>query len=172
MKNLLQKYVSLLLAAGLVVAADQITKYLVRLYLPYVDYSWSPAPWIEPYFSIVNRTNTGATLSMFSGMSGVFTLFAAAVSIAIIVYYPRLPASERLLRLVVGLYLGGTLGNLIDRLLFNGRVTDFVMVGRFTVFNLADLSITSAVILLVIGLLLRDDKSKAAPSQPEEQPPY
>jgi len=57
--------------------------------------------------------------------------------------------------------LGGALGNLIDRIVF-GPVTDFISVGRFPVFNIADSSITIGVGLLILGLLISERREKLA----------
>ena len=51
----------------------------------------------------------------------------------------------------MGLQLAGAAGNLIDRLMI-GKVTDFISVGSFPVFNVADLSITIGVIVLLLGV--------------------
>jgi len=61
------------------------------------------------------------------------------------------------------LQLAGASGNLIDRLMM-GKVTDFISVGTFPVLNLADASITLGVIVLLLGVWLKDrsDKKKAA----------
>jgi len=67
------------------------------------------------------------------------------------------------LKLAMGLQLGGAAGNLVDRLLV-GRVTDFISVGVFPVFNVADSSISIGVVVLLIGVWIkeRDDKKRAA----------
>ena len=60
--------------------------------------------------------------------------------------------------IAVGLYMGGAIGNLIDRLTI-GKVTDFVSVGSFYIFNVADASINIAVVLLLIALW-QEEKTK------------
>jgi signal peptidase II len=57
--------------------------------------------------------------------------------------------------------LGGALGNLIDRVFQGGQVTDFISVGNFFVFNVADSFITVGVIVLLIGIWLEDKREKA-----------
>jgi signal peptidase II len=54
------------------------------------------------------------------------------------------------MRFALGLQLGGALGNLIDRLNFSGTVTDFISVGTFAIFNIADASISTGVALLAL----------------------
>jgi signal peptidase II len=55
--------------------------------------------------------------------------------------------------------LGGSIGNLIDRILF-GHVVDFVSVGNFAVFNVADSSITIGVAIMILAMLYQEFKSK------------
>ena len=71
--------------------------------------------------------------------------------------------------------LAGALGNLLDRLTQEGRVTDFISVGNFPVFNVADSSITVGTIILLIGIVLQEraamkEKNNAAKSEPVSEP--
>jgi signal peptidase II len=63
------------------------------------------------------------------------------------------------MRVAIAMQLGGALGNLIDRLVF-GPVTDFISVGRFPVFNIADSSITVGVGLLLLALWLAERRER------------
>jgi signal peptidase II len=63
------------------------------------------------------------------------------------------------LRLAMGLQLGGAAGNLIDRLQ-TGRVTDFISIGSFPVFNIADSAISVGVVVLLLGVWLRERQSQ------------
>ncbi len=151
MKRHFGDYIPLLAIAGLVVVLDQWTKNLVRTNIPYSEI-WAPWNWLLPYARIVHWQNSGAAFGMFQGMAIVFAILAVIVSVAILYYYPLVPKEEWLIRLALGLQLGGALGNLIDRIRFNGTVTDFVSVGNFAVFNVADASISIGVVLLVLGM--------------------
>ncbi len=71
-----------------------------------------------------------------------------------------------LLRFAIGLQLGGALGNLIDRLR-TGAVVDFIDVGAWPIFNLADSSIVVGMALLV-GILLLGDAGSRTPAEPED----
>ncbi len=162
MKKILTSYAALLsLAAGIVIA-DQITKYLVRNNIPMGE-MWSPWPWLAPYARIVHWSNTGAAFGMFQRFGGVFTVLAIIVSIAILYYFPRVPREEWPLRLAMGMQLGGAVGNLIDRLT-QGNVTDFISVGNFAVFNIADASISVGVAVLIIGVWIMDQSQKKSGS--------
>jgi len=158
LKKIIRSYALLAGMAGLIVAVDQWMKALVRANLA-VGEIWSPWPWLTPYARIVNWNNTGAAFGMFQGFSGVFTLLAIVVALVIIYYFPRVPAQDWVLRIAMGLQLGGALGNLVDRITM-GRVTDFISVGSFAVFNVADSSITVGVIILVLGVWLKEQHDK------------
>ena len=68
--------------------------------------------------------------------------------------------------------LAGAAGNLIDRLRFDGRVTDFISVGTFPVFNVADASISIGTAILLLGVYLQERAAQRAgalePKQPSE----
>ncbi len=145
-------YLVLVGAAGVVVALDQITKYLVRSRLVLGE-AWAPIPSIGDWFRVVHWTNTGAAFGLFPSGGLIFTVVAVAVTGAILFYYPRIPAGHGLLRLALILQLSGALGNLADRL-FQATVTDFVAVAQFPVFNVADASISVGVALLVVSMWL------------------
>ena len=160
--RVIKDYIYLLLVAGSVVVLDQITKTLVRSNLAFQE-TWVPAPWVEPYARIVNWKNTGAAFGMFQNLSMVFTVLAIVVTVVILYYFPRIPSEDRVLRLALGLQLGGALGNLIDRLT-QGYVTDFVSVWNFPVFNVADASISLGVAILILEMWVRDRKERQVSS--------
>jgi signal peptidase II len=93
-------------------------------------------------------------------MSLVFTVLAFIVAGVIIYYFPQVPRDEWLIRLAMGLQMGGALGNLIDRLTQDGTVTDFISVGNFPVFNIADASISVGVAILFFGMWHRERKER------------
>jgi len=78
-------------------------------------------------------------------------------------------ADDWALRLAMGLQLGGAAGNLIDRLIA-GKVTDFISIGNFAVFNVADSSISVGVAVLVLGVWIkeRNDKKKIPSGEAEK----
>ena len=158
MKKLLKDYLVLFLIVAIVIVLDQVTKKLVRDALPLGE-MWAPWPWLLPYARIVHWYNTGVAFGMFQGMGGIFTVVAILVSGAIIYYFPRVPAEDWTLRLAMGLQMGGALGNMIDRLT-RGQVTDFISVGNFAVFNVADSSITVGVLVLLLGVYLQERRKK------------
>lgn len=157
MKKILNQTVVYLLAA-LIVFADQYTKYLVRQNLD-VRESWSPWPWLAPYARILHTENTGAAFGMFQSGGLIFAVIAVIVSIVIVYYTARLPEGQWWIRLTLGLQLGGALGNLVDRVA-RGPVTDFVSVGSFAIFNVADASISVGVALLALLMWIESRQAK------------
>jgi signal peptidase II len=147
--------------AGLIVALDQWTKWLVRTNLPEGG-SWLPEwlDWLSPYARVIHWYNSGAAFGMFQGASVVFAILAFIVIAAILYYYPRVEQDDWTLRLAMAMQLAGALGNLIDRLMFRGMVTDFISVGTFPVFNVADASISVGVVVLLLGAWVRERKEK------------
>jgi signal peptidase II len=87
---------------------------------------------------------------MFQGMGWVFAILSMIISVFIIVFYGKVPARDWPLRVALILQLGGALGNLIDRLTV-GHVTDFISLGNFAVFNVADSCITVGVVVMILG---------------------
>lgn len=173
MKKVFEKYGLLIMIVGVLVTLDQWTKWLVRANIP-LGGSWLPESldWLSPYARIVHWYNTGAAFGMFQGGSMVFTVLAFIVIGAIIYYFPQVEKSDWTLRIAMSMQLAGASGNLIDRLTQAGRVTDFVSVGNFPVFNVADSSITVGTIILLIGIFLQEMKEKkTAESQPVSETP-
>jgi len=158
-KTVLTDLILLFAIAGLIVFLDYWTKDLVRQSLD-LGASWMPLEWLAPYARIVHWRNSGAAFGMFQNGGIIFTGLAIVVSIFIVYYFPQVPKEEWALRLAMGMQLGGALGNLLDRLLFDGYVTDFVSVGSFPVFNVADSSIFIGVCVLIIGVWISERKLK------------
>lgn len=160
MKRKVKDYLILLSVAGLIVALDQWTKWLVRETLP-LRGTWLPEwlDWLSPYARIVHWNNSGAAFGMFQQGNLIFTILAFLVIGAILYYYPRVEAEDWTLRLAMGLQLGGAAGNLVDRLLIS-KVTDFISISVFPVFNIADASITVGVLVLLLGVWLKERLAK------------
>jgi len=161
----IRNYAFLILVAGMVVGLDQWSKALVRANMA-LGQSWLPQgwDWLTPYARIIHIQNTGAAFGSFQGDYGwVFTSLALLVIGFIFYYLPQVPETDGWLRLALGLLVGGALGNnVIDRLLL-GHVTDFISVGSFWVFNVADMSINLCVAVLLFGMLskIRQEHKKA-----------
>jgi signal peptidase II len=148
--------------AGVIIALDQWTKWLVRENIEF-GAQWVPEwlMWLSPYARIVHWSNSGAAFGMFQNGNLVFTTLAILVIIAIIYYFPQVEAEDWTLKVAMGFQLAGAAGNLIDRLL-KGKVTDFISVGSFPVFNVADSSITVGVIVLLLGVWIKEIQDRKA----------
>lgn len=153
-------YLILILPAAVIVGLDQWTKWLVRTNLPF-DGMWLPAwlSWLSPYARIVYWFNSGAAFGSFQNGNPVFTVLAIIVIALIFYYFPRIDSTDWTLRLALVLQLAGASGNLVDRLM-RGKVTDFISIGTFPVFNLADSSITIGVAVLLLGVWLKERAEK------------
>mgnify|MGYP000491059594 CR=1 FL=1 len=142
----------LLSVAALVLALDIATKVLaVKLLVPN-----EPVPIIGDTVSWTLVRNSGAAFSMATGYTWVLTLIAMGVVGGIVWMGRRLVSPWWALGL--GLVLGGALGNLMDRVFrapgpLRGHVVDFLSIGWWPVFNLADSAVVCGAALLV-GLSL------------------
>jgi len=158
LKRKLVDYIFLFTIAGVVVFLDQWSKATVRANLDLGEI-WAPWHWVIPYARILYIENSGAAFGIFQGMNSIFSILAVLVAIAIIYYFPQIPPEDWLIRLALSLQLGGALGNLTDRI-NTGLVTDFISVGVFPVFNIADASISVGTALLILGMLLKEWKDR------------
>ncbi|MEW5867785.1 MAG: signal peptidase II [Chloroflexota bacterium] len=150
MKQRLLDYLILLSVAGLVVLLDQWIKSLVRTHLS-PNEIYRPDLWITQYVRILHLKNSGTIGGIFQNMGGFFTVLSILISITVLLYFPQVPRQEWMLRLSLCLVLGGGVGNLIDRL-SRGYVTDFVSVGNFLVFNVADASLSVGIALCLFAV--------------------
>jgi signal peptidase II len=136
--------------AVLVFIVDRVTKALVIANVPIgTEQDLLPHVWIT------NTENAGAAFGVAQGgaLLLLFSLGSIAVAIGLVVYVARTPISPWAGALL-GLILGGTVGNGYDRL-FLKTVTDFVATHVWPVFNIADSAITVGVVLLLAGYLVR-----------------
>jgi signal peptidase II len=169
-KKYILVYAKLFGIAGIVIALDQWTKWLVREHIPFAT-QWLPESmaWLMPYARLVHWQNSGAAFGMFQGGSIVFTVLAFIVIGVILFYYPRIESEGWIFQLALSLQLAGATGNLISRLTLEGHVTDFISVGTFPVFNIADSAITVGTAVLVLGVWLSERAQKQAQDESDPQ---
>jgi signal peptidase II len=164
-------YLFLFLMAAIIVGFDQWTKALVRNYVT-LGGDWLPTwlAWLMPYARVRYWYNSGAAFGFFQNGNTIFSTLAVLVDLFIIYYFPRTSRQDWWLRLAMAMQFAGATGNLVDRLFFQ-HVTDFISVGSFAIFNVADASISVGVAVLVVGIWLkeRSDKKKAAMVPPIEE---
>jgi signal peptidase II len=164
MKKFIKNYWLLFLLAVIIIPADQITKYFVRTY---ITSPWTPIHAL-PFLQIVNWENDGVAFGLFQGMGWIFMILSFVVAAAIFYYFPKISKQDPFIRWALAIEFGGAIGNLIDRLTI-GKVTDFVKVGRFAVWNVADACITIGVILLLIGFIIQEVREKKRKDIEKEQ---
>ena len=139
---------------------DQATKYIAETHLVVGD----PVPVIDGLVWWSLHHNPGAAFSMGVQMTVVLSVLALGVAIGMIGWVlPRVRTG--LAAAACSLLTAGVLGNLTDRLFrdpgpFRGHVVDFISVRWFAIFNVADICITSAAVLLVIWSVVNDRKAK------------
>jgi signal peptidase II len=157
-------YAVLILVAVIIVTSDQLAKVWVRAHVA-LGGDWLPGQlaWLMPYARIRFWYNSGAAFGIFANGNLVFMVLAIIVAGAILYYFPRVARKDWWLRLALILQFSGAVGNLTDRIQF-GHVTDFISVGNFAIFNIADASISVGVVVLILGVWITDmsDKRRAA----------
>lgn len=126
--------------------ADLVTKRLVEANL----LLGQTIPIIPDVFHLTRVANPGAAFGLFPVGPVALAAVAALVAVVILVVGPVLARNSSVLRLGLGLQLGGALGNLVDRLRI-GLVTDFLDFRFWPVFNIADMAIVAGAGLLVLG---------------------
>ena len=142
-----KKNIIIFSTALFIVFLDQITKFLIKQ-----NFQLNQSiPIIKNILHLTYITNTGSAFGLFKGLNVFFILFSIIVIILIFYYLNKTKENEKALLFAIGLLLGGTIGNLIDRV-FYGVVTDFIDFRIWPVFNLADSAVSISVILLIVLL--------------------
>ena len=135
-----------------VLAVDQFTKYLVVKHF-LVGESF---PVLENIMHFTYVRNQGAAFGMMKGQQLFFIIVTVVILLAIVIFYKELPLHNFMNRFALGLILGGSIGNLIDRVRL-GYVIDFIDFRIWPVFNIADSSVVIAVIIFSYWLLVIDN---------------
>jgi len=145
-----------IVVAVVVIVLDRITKSIVNATIPY----GTEVQVLGHLVGITNIRNSGAAFGFAPVGPWVFLAASLVVSIALVIYVMRDPADVRA-DAVLGLILGGALGNAFDRIINGGGVTDFINFHFWPVFNVADSAVTIGVLLLIAGYLLRKPTNAA-----------
>jgi signal peptidase II len=140
-----------LLLSMVILGLDQASKYWIIQTLgpqPLTD----AIPLIGDWFRFIYSRNTGVAFSLFQNIPQFLTIVALGITAGVIYAYARhMPNRSPLIQVSVGLIVGGALGNVIDRLRL-GYVVDFIQVGWWPVFNIADSAICVGAALLLLGM--------------------
>jgi signal peptidase II len=144
---------TVLLVAGAIVLLDQVTKFITNHTLPL----YHSVAVIDGFFHLTHVRNTGAAFGLLAQAPAWFRrpFFLVSTSVAVValvIFLWRTKPASRLFVVAVSAILGGALGNLIDRIVHDGQVIDFLDVHwrgyHWPTFNVAD----SAITLGVLGL--------------------
>lgn len=149
-----RRYTTAGLIAGAVVVADLLTKRWAASTL-----TSEPVDVLGSFLQVRFVENTGAAFSMFQGRGSFFGV-AAVVAIGAVLWFLRSAESGWEVA-GLGFVMGGAAGNLLDRIfrgpgLFDGPVIDWINLWIIPTFNVADASVTVAVVLLLLGSWLKD----------------
>lgn len=125
---------------------DQLVKYLTRNFMDYGQ----TIPIIDGVFHLTSHRNAGAAWGIFAGQKLFLISVAFIVIIAVFIYSRKV--TDKLIRIAFGLFIGGAMGNVVDRLLF-GEVTDTFDIRfiNYPIFNMADVFLITGAILLFIS---------------------
>ena len=146
---------------ALIIVTDQVTKLLVQMHM---DLGESvPA---HGLVRLTYVTNSGGAFGIFAGQIIPLTLASFVGVGVLLLFYRSHPWPGRLVRLSLGLQLGGAIGNLIDRV-YAGEVVDFIaigplpIIGPWPIFNVADASLVTGISLLLVLFIFFEDGSQA-----------
>jgi len=150
-----KRNISISIIIALSIFLDQISKILIRNNVE----QYSDIKLIGEYFILTNVENSGAFLGMGSGFSPIMKsvfliILPIIVLISIIVYVYRDKEIDKLSLIGFSIIIGGGIGNIFDRIIY-GSVTDFLFIdlgGIFKtgIFNIADLAVTTGMILILL----------------------
>ena len=134
------------------ISSDQFTKWLTVENLLRGE-SW-PA---DGFFRFTHAWNTGTAFSLFQGQGDILTWVSLGAVAVLAWIYRSIIDPPWVLRIAFGLQLGGAIGNLIDRFRL-GHVTDFIDIGPWPIFNIADSSIVIGIGLMLFYFWFLEDK--------------
>lgn len=158
------QWIELGVVAGAAVLADQLTKRVVAGELPLGDAAEIVGP-----LSIHHVRNSGIAFGLFADATAVVTVLTAIAIAGMFWFFARSGRRHPLLPVALGLLLGGSLSNLVDRIRL-GYVTDFIDFDYWPAFNLADTFIVAGVGLLFVSLVASDRTSPSVGNPPLSRP--
>lgn len=141
------------ITAILVLMIDQGTKFIVKNSMTIYD----SIPLIPNIFHLTYIENPGAAFGLLANQRVFFIVITSVILIAVICFYYQLKGEHILLRIALGMVVGGAIGNLIDRLRM-GMVIDFFDFRIWPVFNIADSAIVLGMIYISYQLLFHGEE--------------
>jgi len=145
----------------LVIFIDQLIKYLVDKQMVYGQ----SIQIFDGFLQLTYVKNTGAAFSLFVGFSPYLIVVGVLAAIVVIFFHYRLPPKDLYLQTSLAFILGGSVGNLIDRIL-RSFVVDYVDILIWPVFNFADVMINVGVLLIAIKLFETREVERKDASHP------
>ena len=144
----------------IIIVLDQLSKYWILNNLPLYE----NIPIIKDFFSLFHIRNRGAAWGMLSNQSwGIYLLTVISIAASIFIFYLIYINKIKPVRITLALILGGSIGNLIDRIRFN-NVVDFLSFTfgdyHFPTFNIADSAIVVGAICLALFLIFKPEQLK------------
>jgi signal peptidase II len=153
------QWIALAAVAFAALAADQLTKYLVTSNL-----SLDESVHIVGSFWIHHVRNSGIAFGLFSQATAVVIVLTGAAVLWMLVFFARSGARHPVLPVALGLVIGGSLSNLLDRVRL-GYVTDFLDLRWWPAFNLADSFIVVGVLVLLATLVVAEREPRRRQSR-------
>ncbi len=154
------QWVGLGAVAVAAIVADQLTKHVVSRELAVDEGVHVLGP-----FSIRHVQNSGIAFGLFASATVVVTFLTAVAVGWMLVFFARSVSRHPVLPAALGLLIGGSVSNLVDRVRL-GHVTDFLDFDRWPAFNLADTFIVVGVAILLLALVATDRRPKPPPRRP------
>lgn len=158
-RSRIKNLVMLLGIVLLLIALDQWSKDLVREQIALGSEVY-PIPFLAPFFRFTYVKNTGAAFGIFQNANTPLLILSILISLVVLWLYFKAEDEPLVFRISLAMMLGGAIGNMIDRIRF-GFVIDFIAVGRFPVFNIADSAVTVGVAIMLIAMLIQERKEKS-----------
>lgn len=152
-RGVLAEFVSIL---ALVAFVDQASKAAVTSAMTLGE----SIPVLPPLLHLTLWTNTGIAFGLLSGAGGAVAVLAAVTALVLFLYNRDRWQTSRVVRVGLGMLLGGAIGNLIDRVRL-GYVVDFIALPYWPVFNVADTSIVIGAVLLAWSALRQRSSSES-----------
>jgi signal peptidase II len=144
-------------------ALDQVVKVIVESSLARGE-SWP----VDGFLRFTYARNSGTAFGLFQDQGILLTVISFAALGGMLFYFRSAPINSRLVKIAIGIMIGGAVGNLVDRIRL-GYVVDFIDVGRWPIFNLADSFITVGITLLAVITFVWPEKIEGHGRKRESQ---